>query len=149
MSRRRVLAIVAFVAVVVGVALALLVPADCGNTKSSDETTVFKGIEVEYLGKEYCEILVDLGYVKRSATAQESIRLTNRSNYPIVLVDYTTQCRCMWLDFEREAIAPNQSADITLTFDSRGEWGSVGNYMEIMTSVEGAPIVLWIAAEIE
>ena len=55
----------------------------------------------------------------------------------------------MWLEFERKPIAPKESIDIELTFDSRGEWGSVGNYMEIVTSTEDMPIVLWIGAEIE
>ena len=109
----------------------------------------YNGLVAEYSGGEVCEVVVDLGYVKRSAVATETIRLTNCSDSPIVLLDYSTQCRCMWLEFEREPIAPNESADITLTFDSRGEWGSVGNYMEITTSSDSAPIVLWIGAEIE
>lgn len=109
----------------------------------------YNGLVAEYSGGEVCEVVVDLGYVKRSAVATETIRLVNRSNSPILLLDYSTQCRCMWLEFEREPIAPNESVDILLTFDSRGEWGSVGNYMEITTSVDNTPIVLWIGAEIE
>jgi hypothetical protein len=35
-----------------------------------------------------------------------------------------------------------------LTFDSRGEWGVVGNYIEVATSNDSAPIVIWISAEI-
>ena len=53
------------------------------------------------------------------------------------------------LEIDRTPIAQGDYRDIELIFDSRGEWGSVGNYMEITTSTEGAPIVLWIAAEIE
>ena len=109
----------------------------------------YNGLVAEYSGGEVCEVVVDLGYVKRSAVVTETIRLVNRSNSPILLLDYSTQCRCMWLEFEREPIAPNESVDILLTFDSRGEWGSVGNYMEITTSVDNTPIVLWIGAEIE
>ena len=103
----------------------------------------------EYSGEEVCEVVVDLGAVMRSSTVSQTIRIVNKTTTPLVLLDYTTQCRCMWLDFEREPIAPNESVDIVLSFDSRGEWGSVGNYMEITTSTENAPIVLWIGAEIE
>ena len=67
----------------------------------------------------------------------------------MVLVDYSTQCRCMWLEFDRSPIAEGDSRDIELYFDSRGEWGSVGNYMEITTSRDDAPVVLWISAEVE
>lgn len=143
---RRWLVVVAVAIVAIGSALILLQRDD--NT-TTEETTTFNGITAEYRGKEYCEVIVDFGYVMPSATVQESIRLTNLSDSPIVLLDYSTQCRCMWLDFERTPIAPNESTDITLTFDSRGEWGSVGNYMEITTSIDSAPIVMWIGAEIE
>ena len=110
---------------------------------------IFTGIVAEYSGEEVCEVVVDLGTVMRSSTVSQTIRVINNTTTPLVLLDYTTQCRCMWLDFTREPIAVRESRDIVLTFDSRGEWGSVGNYMEITTSHEGKPIVLWIGAEIE
>jgi hypothetical protein len=121
----------------------------CSAKEKDAAESGYNGLVAEYSGGEVCEVVVDLGYVKRSAVATETIRLVNRSNSPILLLDYSTQCGCMWLEFEREPIAPNESVDILLTFDSRGEWGSVGNYMEITTSVDNTPIVLWIGAEIE
>lgn len=108
----------------------------------------FGGIEAEYDGGAVCEVLVDMGAVLPSTTVTKTIRITNCSTTPLVLVDYSTQCRCMWLEYSREPIAENEYRDIELVFDSRGEWGSVGNYMEITTSGEH-PIVLWIGAEIE
>lgn len=108
----------------------------------------FGGIEAVYDGNAVCEVLVDMGAVLPSTTVTKTIRITNCSTTPLVLVDYSTQCRCMWLEYSREPIAENEYRDIELVFDSRGEWGSVGNYMEITTSGEH-PIVLWIGAEIE
>ena len=108
----------------------------------------FGGIEAEYDGGAVCEVLVDMGAVLPSTTVTKTIRITNCSTTPLVLVDYSTQCRCMWLEYSREPIAENEYRDIELVFDSRGEWGSVGNYMEITTSGEH-PIALWIGAEIE
>ena len=145
MTRRKRLVIAAIAIATVGSALTLLQR----NNADTAEAATFSGITAEYRGTEYCEVVVDLGNVARSATTHKTIRLTNLSDSPILLLDYSTQCRCMWLEFERKAIAQNDSIDIVLTFDSRGEWGSVGNYMEITTSVEDAPIILWIGAEIE
>ena len=141
----------ALIAIVIGVAAAIiaLLSHNSGNGDTIEHEEAFNGIEAEYSGAEYCEIIVDFDNVQRSSTVSKTIRLTNLSDTPIVLLDYSTQCRCMWLDFERTPIAPNENRDITLTFDSRGEWGSVGNYMEISTSIDSAPIVLWIGAEIE
>ena len=149
MKRSKALAIVAVVVVALGVAFAISSDPKHNSKGNPVESTTFNGTTAEYYGKEYCEVIVDLGDVRRSATVEEYIRLTNLSDSPIVLLDYSTQCRCMWLDFNRKPIAPNESVDIVLTFDSRGEWGSVGNFMEITTSIDSAPIVIWIGAEIE
>lgn len=106
-------------------------------------------IIAEYNGNNVCEVLVELGSVKTSSITSKSIRVVNSSSAPLVLVDHTTLCRCMDLQYSRESIGVGEYEDITLTFDSRGEWGNVGNYMEIITSVENTPIVLWIDAYVE
>lgn len=149
MKRRKALVILVIAVVALVAAFAFLLPRNGSENTVPEEVTTFDGIVAEYRGTEYCEIIVDFGSVKRSTTVHETIRLTNLSDSPIVLLDYSTQCRCMWLEFERTPIAPNESKDIVLTFDSRGEWGSVGNFMEITTSIDSAPIVIWIGAEIE
>ena len=143
--QKRWLVVIAIAIVAIGSALALLQR----DNITTEEAASLNAITAEYHGAEYCEVIVDFGHVKSSTTVQKSIHLTNLSDSPIVLLDYSTQCRCMWLEFDRTPIAPNESSDITLTFDSRGEWGVVGNYMEITTSIGSAPIVLWIGAEIE
>lgn len=137
------------VAIVIAVVGTMLTRKEHSNIEHTEQSCAFNGIIAEYQGTEPCEVIVDLGYVRRSAITEEVIRLTNRSNSPLILLDYSTQCRCMWLEFEREVIDVNEFIDITLSFDSRGEWGTVGNYMEITTSVNSFPIVLWIGAEIE
>ena len=158
MKQRRVLIVrivIAALALILSLSALVLriVDSESDNRQRAKEISVVEekyiGTIAEYSGEEVCEVVVDLGAVMRSSTVSQTIRIVNKTTTPLVLLDYTTQCRCMWLDFEREPIAPNESVDIVLTFDSRGEWGSVGNYMEITTSTENAPIVLWIGAEIE
>ena len=120
------------------------------NQREMEATSeAFDGIIAEVTTGEICEVLVDLGQVPYSCTTTTLIRVVNGTNEPLVLLNNTTQCRCMWLEFDREPIAVGGTTDVTLYFDSRGEWGSIGNYMEITTSQESLPIVLWIGAEIE
>ena len=137
-------------AVMVLAAVVALVLRNVDSVAEANEQSIaeFGGIEAEYDGGAGCEVGVDMGAVLPSTTVTKTIRITNCSTTPLVLVDYSTQCRCMWLEYSREPIAENEYRDIELVFDSRGEWGSVGNYMEITTSGEH-PIVLWIGAEIE
>lgn len=151
MSRRLIAIIIAVVAAMVSVALILrIVDSEIDNYhrdkgETSDE---YNGLIAEYNGEDICEVLVDFGDVTPSSTVVKNIRIVNRCTIPLILLDHTTQCRCMWLEYSREPITEGTYTDVELTFDSRGEWGTVGNYMEITTS-SGRPIVLWIGAEIE
>lgn len=150
MRRKWYIAIACAVAVALVALVLRIITSETDNTENVATTDVaFTGLSVEYSGDNVCEVLVELGSVYRSSTISKSVRIINCSATPLVLVDYSTQCRCMWLEIDRTPIAQGDYKDIELIFDSRGEWGSVGNYMEITTSTEGAPIVLWIAAEIE
>lgn len=147
---RRVWAIVAVVVALLSI-VALVLICNTNHKESLEQApeVEYNGIVAEYNGEGVCEVLVDMGYVKASSTTITNIRIINRSSAPLVLLDYSTQCRCMWLDLNREPIAPGDKCDIELYFDSRGEWGSVGNFMEITTSNEASPVVLWIGAEVE
>jgi hypothetical protein len=151
MSRRLIAIIIAVVAAMVSVALILrIVDSEIDNChrdkgETSDE---YNGLIAEYNGEDIYEVLVDFGDVTPSSTVVKNIRIVNRCTTPLILLDHTTQCRCMWLEYSREPITEGTYTDVELTFDSRGEWGTVGNYMEITTS-SGRPIVLWIGAEIE
>lgn len=153
MRRRVAIGIAVIVVAVTAFAAVRIIDSTSDNRQRATEATAteerFQGITAEIRGDSLCEVLVDIGNVPYSATVVKSLRLTNATDSPLVLVDYSTQCRCMWLEFDRSPIAEGDSRDIELYFDSRGEWGSVGNYMEITTSRDDAPVVLWISAEVE
>lgn len=152
--RRRWIIIIALVLLVATLALVLrIVDSESDNLRRAGEQQAqqkseYSGIIAE-VADGMCEVLVDFDSVAYGTTTVKNIRIVNVGTTPLVLLDNTTQCRCMWLEYSREPIAVGESIDISLMFDSRGEWGSVGNYMTITTSREEAPIVLWIAAEVQ
>ena len=116
--------------------------------QQAQQKSEYSGIIAE-VADDVCEVLVDFESVAYGTTTVKNIRVVNSGTTPLILLDNTTQCRCMWLEYSREPIAVGESIDISLMFDSRGEWGSVGNYMTITTSREEVSIVLWIAAEVQ
>ena len=152
--KRRWLILAALLVAIAALALVLrIVDSESDNRRretesATQEANAYSGIVAE-VSDDVCEVLVDFESVPYSSTTVQTIRVINQGTTPLVLVDYTTQCRCMWLDYSREPIMPGEYSDIELSFDSRGEWGSVGNYIKITTSREAVPIVLWIAAEVE
>lgn len=152
--KRRWLIALATIIVIATVALALrIADSESDNQRRTEiESCAIRcddPVIVAEVGDDLCEVLVEFGGVPRSSTTTKTIRVVNKGSTPLVLLDFSTQCRCMWLDLSDKSIDCGDYCDITLSFDSRGEWGSVGNYMEVITSRDNAPIVLWIAAEVE
>lgn len=152
--RRRWLIALATIIVIATVALALrIADSESDNQRRTEiESCAMRCDDPDIVAEvddDLCEVLVEFGSVPRSSTTTKIIRVINKGSTPLVLLDFSTQCRCMWLDLSDKSIDCGDYCDITLSFDSRGEWGSVGNYMEVITSRDNAPIVLWIAAEVE
>lgn len=95
------------------------------------------------------EAIVDFGRVDGSELSSRTLRFTNSTDSPIVLLSYEATCRCVWLDMPRVPIGTGESADVILYFDSRGEWGSIGNYISVLCSDEDVNVAIWMSAEVE
>ena len=152
--KRRWLIALATIIVIATVALALrIADSESDNQRRTEiESCAMRCDDPDIVAEvddDLCEVLVEFGSVPRSSTTTKTIRVVNKGSTPLVLLDFSTQCRCMWLDLSDKSIDCGDYCDISLSFDSRGEWGSVGNYMEVITSRDNAHIVLWIAAEVE
>ena len=98
MRRKWYIAIACAVAVALVALVLRIITSETDNTENVATTDVaFTGLSVEYSGDNVCEVLVELGSVYRSSTVSKSVRIINCSATPLVLVDYSTQCRCMGL----------------------------------------------------
>lgn len=140
----------------VALLLALVLCHACSLKSKQDNITIEEqGMEVvEVLVAELTEgatseVLADFGVVEPRSISSLDIRIVNTTDSPIVLLDYETTCRCTTLEFDRTPIAAGGEAVAVLTFDSRGEWGSVGNFLSIETSNEECAVVVWMSAHIE
>jgi hypothetical protein len=120
----------------------------CGSKvqKSADEPEVLKA---ELKEGYTAEVLAEFGVVEPRSVVEMPIRVINTTDEPIVLVDYSTTCRCTTLELPRTAIEVAGECEVVLTFDSRGEWGNIGNFLEITTSNPECGFVIWMAATIE
>ncbi len=119
-----------------------------------DESAMMASHEIEELVAELSEgatseVVVDFGVVEPRSIAEREIRVVNQTDNPLVLLDYSTTCRCTTLEFDRKPISPGGEAVVVLTFDSRGEWGGVGNFLEITTSNPECGFVVWMGATVE
>lgn len=127
----------------------------CGAKQTkSDAESVACETEPEVLRAELAEgytaeVIAEFGVVEVRSVVDMPIRVKNTTNEPIVLLDYSTTCRCTTLALPRTAIEAGGECEVVLSFDSRGEWGSVGNFLEVTTSNPECGFVVWMAAMVE
>ena len=127
----------------------------CGakQTKSGAESvaceTAPEVLRAELAEGYTAEVIAEFGVVEARSVVDMPIRVRNTTNEPIVLLDYSTTCRCTTLALPRTAIEAGGECEVVLTFDSRGEWGSVGNFLEVATSNPECGFVVWMAAMVE
>lgn len=134
------------------VATFIVLSVACGaNISSNNKTSDAEPTPISYELRRgtTTEVLVDMGAVSRSTTIHYDIVLTNATDTTLLLLDYEATCRCVWLDLPRKPLAPKESITTRLWFDSRGEWGTVGNYIGVESSLEDVAIAVWMMAEVE
>ena len=127
----------------------------CGakQTKSDAESvaceTALELLRAELAEGYTAEVIAECGVVEARSVVDMPIRVVNNTDKPIVLLDYSTTCRCTTLALPRTAIEAGGECEVVLSFDSRGEWGSVGNFLEVTTSNPECGFVVWMAAMVE
>lgn len=123
----------------------VLIATTCNSTHAEEPNNA---LTAELCEGGVAEVMVEFGDVTYSECVTKRIIIENKTTSTIAILDYSTTCRCTWLDLPNKAIAPNGSVEVTITFDSRGEWGSVGNYLSIETSNESCKVAIWMSAEV-
>ena len=149
MSSRRLITLLCIAVVLLLAALTAIRIADAASSLEQRETEELSVEEFHLRRDTTTEVLVDMGVVSRSTTVAYDIVLTNSADTTLLLLDYEATCRCVWMELPRKPIAPDESVVAKLWFDSRGEWGSIGNYIAVGTSLEDVNIAVWMSAEIE
>lgn len=106
------------------------------------------GLSAEIRTDTITEFIVEMGEVPYATIATELLRIKNTTDKPLSLTDYKATCRCTWVELPYHPIAPNEWGELELKFDSRGEHGTVGNFVDIATSDERCRIAIWMSAEV-
>ena len=81
--------------------------------------------------------------------AQLRIWLANDASHPVAVASYRRSCGCTSLEFDSQPIAPGDARQVTLTFDSRGEWGWQLKTLDISLAGAQQPLRLLVEADIK
>ena len=134
-------------------ALAILVPAlltaACGTRP---QTTERKGRIIALTDSVLTAGGIDtvrFGRLGSGEIAQLRIWLANDASRPVAVASYRRSCGCTSLEFGSQPIAPGDARQVTLTFDSRGEWGWQLKTLDISLAGAQQPLRLLVEADIK
>ena len=92
---------------------------------------------------------VRFGRLGSGEIAQLRIWLANDASRPVAVASYRRSCGCTALEFDSQPIAPGDARQVTLTFDSRGEWGWQLKTLDISLAGAQQPLRLLVEADIK
>ena len=92
---------------------------------------------------------VRFGRLGSGEIAQLRIWLANDASRPVAVASYRRSCGCTSLEFDFQPIAPGDARQVTLTFDSRGEWGWQLKTLDISLAGAQQPLRLLVEADIK
>ena len=92
---------------------------------------------------------VRFGRLGSGEIAQLRIWLANDASHPVAVASYRRSCGCTSLEFDSQPIAPGDARQVTLTFDSRGEWGWQLKTLDISLAGAQQPLRLLVEADIK
>ena len=92
---------------------------------------------------------VRFGRLGSGEIAQLRIWLANDASRPVAVASYRRSCGCTSLEFDSQPSAPGDARQVTLTFDSRGEWGWQLKTLDISLAGAQQPLRLLVEADIK
>ncbi len=89
------------------------------------------------------------GRMHEGEIAVKQLWIENRCTKPVVMLGYDRTCGCTTIDFDTKPIREGEAQRISVTFDSRGEWGWQMKRVDVKFSSGTHPFRLFVEADIE
>jgi len=114
-------------------------PANAGNVDPDlPKTTV-----------EFQESTLDLGFLKQGEKGKGTFKFTNTGNEPLIISSAKGSCGCTVPKWPKEPIAPGESAEIDIEFNSKGKKGKQTKTVTIQANTDPNPTRLTVKADVE
>ncbi|MFY0607139.1 MAG: DUF1573 domain-containing protein [Cyclobacteriaceae bacterium] len=82
----------------------------------------------------FAESSYNFGDIMQGDRVTHTFAYENTGNEPLILSDVKTTCGCTVPSFDREPLAPGESAEITVNFNSRGKYGMQNKTITILSN---------------
>jgi len=94
------------------------------------------------------ELAHDFGQIAEGTLAQHSFKFKNTGNAPLIISNAQGSCGCTVPDYPRTPIAPGESGEIKVSFDSNGRPGRNDKQVTIDANTVPNAMVLNITSEV-
>lgn len=94
------------------------------------------------------ETSFDFGTIKQGEVVQHTFNFTNTGDIPLVITDTKTSCGCTVPVWPREAIAPGETGELVVKFDSRGKKNMQNKSVRIIANTKGGTETIRIRANV-
>ena len=86
----------------------------------------------------------DFGTLLQGEVMTYSFHFTNTGNMPLIISEVGSSCGCTVGDYPREPIAPGNTGDIKVTYNSAGHHGFQSRFLTVMSNTNPAKTTLRI-----
>lgn len=90
-----------------------------------------------------------LGKLKHGEQVIKEFSLRNAGGIPVVISDIDSDCGCIVTRYDKRPVMPEELLPLSVSFDSRGYRGYVIKKVEILTTLDTKPLVIFIETEVE
>ena len=80
---------------------------------------------------------------------QHVYEVTNTGDKPLYINSVQPACGCTAPDYTKDAIAPGEKGQVTLSFDSKNFNGAVTKTAQVFMNAESSPITLSFKANVQ
>ncbi len=63
---------------------------------------------------------------------------SNTGNQPLIITDVKAECSCTTVEFPKQPIAPNQTAKLTVSFDTKSVYDRQDRIVEVMSNAKNS-----------
>ncbi len=106
------------------------------ETSSNTETTALPEVEKTYGAFAFEKTEHNFGEIKQGEIVKHTFRFTNAGEAPLLISKIETTCGCTTPNYTREPIAPGQSGEIEVEFNSAGKAGMQNKVITIYANTK-------------
>ncbi|MEH0158101.1 DUF1573 domain-containing protein [Limibacter armeniacum] len=85
---------------------------------------------------EFEEKLYDFGDIQQGDVVEHIFKFTNSGSIPLQITNVKTTCGCTAPEWPKEAVAPGETGDLKVVFNSRGKVGQQNKAITIYANIE-------------